>query len=296
MNLALVTVLHDSAPELAVLLASLGRLPEAPQVIVVDTGSKDGGAELARGHGAEVVELPGNPGFGAANNAGVARARHDVTVLINPDCELLDDGLAGLAAVARRRDALFAPRLLGCDGRPQRSAHPLPGTGGALATAALHPPWLPRPLRDRLEPWRTDRARTAGWAIAACLVARTATLRRLGPFDPSQFLFYEDLDLGLCARAAGVPTVVVPEVAVRHTGGHSTGRAYGGEPHGLLARRRHDVVRLRLGRRAAALDDAAQAVTFASRWAARAVLGRDRAREAAQLRAVVGVRASAGES
>ena len=47
--------------------------------------------------------LAGNPGFGAANNAGVARARHDVTVLLNPDCELLDGGLADLAAPRRGR-------------------------------------------------------------------------------------------------------------------------------------------------------------------------------------------------
>jgi hypothetical protein len=79
--------------------------------------------------------------------------------------------------------------------------------------------------------------------------------------------------------------VFVPEVAVRHTGGHSTGRAYGGEPHELLAQRRHAVVGRRLGRRAAALDTAAQRLTFATRLAARAALGRPRERERAQLRA-----------
>ena len=35
--------------------------PRAPQLVVVDTGSRDGGAALARAHGAEVVELPGQP-------------------------------------------------------------------------------------------------------------------------------------------------------------------------------------------------------------------------------------------
>ena len=41
-----------------------------------------------------------HPSFGAANNAGVQRARHPVTVLLNPDCELLDGSLARLAARA----------------------------------------------------------------------------------------------------------------------------------------------------------------------------------------------------
>jgi hypothetical protein len=77
----------------------------------------------------------------------------------------------------------------------------------------------------------------------------------------------------------------VPDVAVRHSGGHSTGPAYDGDPHELLARRRHAVVRQRLGARAAALDGAAQRLTFATRLAARAAMGRPRDRERAQLRA-----------
>jgi GT2 family glycosyltransferase len=290
MTFTIVTVLHESADELAVLLDSLDRhLAARPHVVAVDTGSADGGVGVARAWGADVVELDANPGFGAANNAGLALARHPVTVLLNPDCELLDDGLAGLAAAAGRHDALLVPRLLGADGRPQRSAHPLPGTVGAFLPALVHPPLLPRALRERVEPWRARRARTAGWAIAACLAARTDLLRRLGPFDPEQFLFYEDMDLCLRARAAGVPTVFVPDVEVRHTGGHSTERAYAGEPHELLARRRREVVLALLGPRAAARDHAAQRLTFATRVAARAALGRQNDRERDQLAAQRGL-------
>ena len=44
----------------------------------------------------------GNPGFGAGNNAGIELVREPVTALVNPDVELLDDGLARLAELARR--------------------------------------------------------------------------------------------------------------------------------------------------------------------------------------------------
>ena len=290
MSFSIVVVLHDSAGPFPALLASLPRLPSPPQLIVVDTASSDGGPALARAAGAEVVELGANPGFGAASNAGVARARHDVSVLLNPDCELLDGSLASLAA--RAADGrLWVPRLLNPDGSVQRSAHPLPGTVGALLPALVHPPLVPTPLRQLAEPYRADTPRTVGWAIAACLAARTGVLRRLGPFDPHQFLFFEDMDLCLRARAAGVPTVLDPRVRVRHLGGHATGPAYAGEPHALLARRRREVVAANRGRAAAALDDLAQALTFAGRVLVRRALGREAGRERAQLAALLRSRA-----
>jgi N-acetylglucosaminyl-diphospho-decaprenol L-rhamnosyltransferase len=290
MTFTAVVVLHDSAPELRVLLRSLAaHCGSPPQLVVVDTGSDDGGARLAREHGAEVVERRDNPGFGAATNAGLERGRHDVTVLLNPDCELLDDSLGRLAALAREHPrALHAPRLLDPDGTVQRSAHPLPGTVGALVPALIHPPLLPRAVRERVEPFRAAAPRTVGWAVAACLAGATETLRRLGPFDPAVHLFAEDMELCLRARAAGIPTVLHPQLRVRHAGGHSTSRD--GEPFELLAQRRREAIAATLGRRALALDDLAQGATFATRIAGHALRGDGAGRPRAQLSALIRAR------
>ena len=283
MSFTALVVIHDSARALEALLPSIERhLDPAPQVVVVDSGSGDDGVAIARAHGARVVTLDGNPGFGAANNAGLAFAEHEVTVLLNPDCELLDGGLARLAALAGHEDVLLVPRLLETDRRVQRSAHPLPGRPDALLPALWPPRAMPHALRERFEPWRSRRPRRVGWAVAACVAARTGLLRRLGPFDPAAFLFYEDLELGLRARAAGVPTVLRPEVRVVHHGGHATGPALGDGVLDLQARRRREVVRAGLGRRALVLDDAAQALTFA----ARAAVGRRRSDNLAELRSL----------
>jgi N-acetylglucosaminyl-diphospho-decaprenol L-rhamnosyltransferase len=286
MTFTAVVVLHDSEAELRVLLDSLdAHLPERPQLVVVDSGSRDAGPDLAAERGAEVVALAGNPGFGAACNAGLERARHDVTVLLNPDCEALDGSLAALAALARAHPgALHAPRLLDADGVVQRAAHPLPGTPGSLLAALVHAPLLPRAVRERAEPYRAARARTVGWAIAARLAGATAALRRLGPFDPEVHMFAEDMELGLRARVAGIPTVLHPELRVRHAGGHATLR--GGEPFELIARRRREAIAATLGSRALVLDDAGQALTFATRAAGHLLLGGDAARPRAQLAAL----------
>jgi len=275
--LTIVTVLHDSAAEVEALIASVRRHlgAEMPRIVAVDSGSTDDGPARAEVAGAEVVRLDGNPGFGAANNAGVALAETAITALLNPDITLEDDGLLRLADAARTTDALHVPRLRGTDGHVQDSAHALPGTRRELLRALA-----PGPLRA--EPWRTARAtRPVGWAIAAAVVARTSTLASLGPFDPTAFLFYEDLELCLHARATGIPTILHPDVALTHAGAHSTRPAYGGEPVATLVGRRRHVIGEHLGASALRRDDAAQVLTHALR----AFRARDRAFLRATVRA-----------
>ncbi|MFL5846829.1 MAG: glycosyltransferase family 2 protein [Solirubrobacteraceae bacterium] len=213
-SLSVIVVSHDSADHLARLLPSI----DVPaQVIVVETGRDPGEA---------TIHLPENPGFGAANNAAIAQAGGDICALLNPDVVLPPGALGALAAAAERTDALHVPRLIYPDGTAQDSIHPLPGARLNYLRA--------------LSPGRVRRAigeRAAGWAIAAMMVARTETLRRLGPFDPAIHLFYEDLDLCLRARAAGVPLRLHPHLAVTHVGGHSTGA----EDIPLQVSRRRDV-------------------------------------------------------
>jgi N-acetylglucosaminyl-diphospho-decaprenol L-rhamnosyltransferase len=264
--ISIVTVAHRSAAELATLLPSL---PPAAEVIVVDTDGSAAGVD------ATVIERLDNPGFGAANNDGVARATGNVTILLNPDVVASPDSIERLAALAAGRSALVVPRLLNADGSVQRSAFALPGRASGVLNALT-----PGPLRR--EPWRSRAPRIVGWALAAALAAPTDVLRRLGPFDPDAFLFYEDLDLCLRARAAGIPTVLHPEVELTHTGGHS----YEGADPQLLARRRRAVVGANLGKRALALDDLAQAAEFGARsW---------RRRDRARLRALRGARGARG--
>jgi N-acetylglucosaminyl-diphospho-decaprenol L-rhamnosyltransferase len=289
-QLAVVTVVHDSADDLERLLTSLDRFARpAPRVIVVDSGSRDRGPDVARRSGAELVTLPGNLGFGAGCNAGMARVEEPVTALLNPDVELLDGGLAKIAREASQRDALFVPRLLNSDGSVQDSAHPKPGTVEALLPALVPKPLLPSALRRRYEPWRSAKPRRVGWAIAACVVARTDLLRRLGPFDQTAFLFYEDLDLCLRAHDAGVPTILRPDVVLRHRGGTSVDRALAGRTLELKAKRRRAVMAGR-GRGPLLLDDASEWLTYATRAIGRTVLRRGGEYERAQLRALSAAR------
>ena len=151
-----------------------------------------------------MIERRDNPGFGAACNVGLDHVTQPVTVLLNPDTE----DIRGDVAAARRAGDATATCTRRGSAPTQRSVHPLPGTWGAFLPALLpvHP--------VRAEPFRATRPRTVGWAIAACLAARTELIR----FDERIFMWAEDMDLCLRARNQGVRTVFHPDLEVRHTG------------------------------------------------------------------------------
>lgn len=288
---ALVTVTHNSAPQLLALLRSCAEhLPEV-RIIVVDCASSDQTREVAGGFPAvQMVALDDNVGFGRANNVGIAEVTEPVTVLVNPDVELLDDSLRALASEAARADRLLAPLVLSPDGSRQDTVHPVPGSLPEVLCALVPPAIVPGRAGLAVAPWRSPRPRPVGWAVGCALGARTALLRRLGPFDESIFLYSEDMELGLRAAQSAVPTWFWPRARVLHHRAHSSAVAFGGEPFERLARARHDVVARRLGRRRATVDDLLQGVTFGSRIALKRALGRPVGRERRQLRALIAAR------
>jgi glycosyltransferase involved in cell wall biosynthesis len=98
--------------EAAALVDLLPRVPETFSVIVVDNGSTDGTADVARRLGARVVREPA-AGYGAAVHAGLLAARSDFVAVMDGDgsldpgdlLPLLDEVASGRAtmAVGRRR-------------------------------------------------------------------------------------------------------------------------------------------------------------------------------------------------
>lgn len=290
-ELAIVTVTHNSAGELEALLDSVGRHLPGAEVVCVDSGSADASVAVARRRAGVVsIALEENVGFGRASNRGIERVTAPVTVFVNPDVVLLDDSLRALAAEAARTDRLLAPALIGGDGRRQDSVHPAPGSAAALAFAVVPPALLPGCAAVALAPWRARRPRRVGWALGAAVGGRTETLRRLGPFHEAIFMYGEDLELGLRAADAGVPTWFWPEARVMHAGAHATAAAFGGEDLPRLAAARHAGIALARGETAARRDDTLQALTFASRAALKRLVGRDAGRERAQLQAVRALR------
>lgn len=80
------------------------------ELLVVDDGSTDRTAELAREEGAEVVRLPHNRGYGAALKAGIARASFDLVVITDADGTYPAEAIPALLEHAAEYDMVVGAR------------------------------------------------------------------------------------------------------------------------------------------------------------------------------------------
>lgn len=152
------------------------------------------------------VAMDRNVGFGAAMNVAVATAaRAGCTrfLLLNPDVRIEVDQLERLAAMAGKAPrTIVSPCLL----RPDGSVW---FTGGHLDLGR----GLPLRSADATGAQR-DR-----WLTGACLLVDRVLWDELGGFDPSFFLYWEDIDLShRCLEAGGRLEVATQVVAIHDVG------------------------------------------------------------------------------
>ncbi len=76
---------YNEAQNVASVLRVLKEVPEIYETIVVDDGSLDNTADVARQNGAIVLSLPENQGKGGAMKAGASIARGDVVLFLDAD-------------------------------------------------------------------------------------------------------------------------------------------------------------------------------------------------------------------
>ncbi|BFI97448.1 MAG: hypothetical protein RSP_29580 [Rhodanobacter sp.] len=242
-QVTVVCVTHQSR---AVLDAMAQTLLPLPKVIVIDNASSDGTAAALRERipHAKVLERPVNGGFGSANNEAMAQVRTPYALLLNPDCAVTPEDLGTLLATLQRYPAaaMVAPQCVNDEGLPQKSYR--------------------QAFYEKLPkvPYRVpDATCSTSWLRGCCLLVRTEVFAALGGFDPAFFLYYEDDDLCLRARAAGYECLLEPAAVVQHAGGLSTtpGLKVRFRKHFHYARSRHLVIR-----------------RYKGAWAARGYLGK----------------------
>jgi dTDP-L-rhamnose 4-epimerase len=97
---AVLDIVLPCLDEAAALPWVLERIPAGARAIVVDNGSRDGSAVIARAHGATVVDCP-RRGYGAACHAGLEAA--DAEFVAFCDCDASLDPAVAAECVALLR-------------------------------------------------------------------------------------------------------------------------------------------------------------------------------------------------
>lgn len=161
---------HDEAPRIAQVLEAVIGHPLIARVLVVDDGSRDGTADLARTAGAEVMCLAPNRGKSGAIAFGLAQVSTSHVLLLDADLRGLrpDDITRLIAPVLQGGVAVSlslrrnAPRLwhwLGVDYITGERVVPMALLSTSLEEVAALP-------RFGLEVFLNDRIRAAGLSVA----------------------------------------------------------------------------------------------------------------------------------
>lgn len=206
---SVVVVAFDSLDELRRTLPPLvEQLAADDELIVVDNASGDGlAAELPKfAPSARRIPLERNLGFAGGANAGVAAARGDLVVLLNPDAVVAPGWLDAMRRpYAGEWDGWMGLVLLEDGERINTSGGVLHFTGFGWA-GQLDEPTASAPAASS----------AVGFVSGACLAMSRVCWEHLGGFDPGFFMYCEDVDLSLRLRLIGGRLGVVPDARVCH--------------------------------------------------------------------------------
>jgi N-acetylglucosaminyl-diphospho-decaprenol L-rhamnosyltransferase len=223
------------------------------RVVVVENGSRDGSAAMARACFPEIelIELERNVGFAAGTNVGLRgmgdggwgmgeRARlpspiphlpsPDYVLLLNPDTVVHPGAIEALAAflVAHPRVGVVGPRLLNTDGSVQPAAFRFPTL--AMTLLDLFPPGQVLPGRLYGSWWHGryphEQCAEAPFPIdhplGACILARRPVVEQVGLLDERFFMYAEEVDWCYRIHQAGWAIWQEPRARVTHVGGAAT--------------------------------------------------------------------------
>lgn len=230
------------------------------EVVVVDNASGDGTVEMVRSEfpQARLIASEENLGFAAGSNLAAQSAEGQYLLLLNPDTVVHEGALQSFLEFARSRPGagLYGGRTLDPDGTVNPgSCWGAPTLWSLLCFATL----LSSVFRgsrlfdpESLGGWKRDSVREVDIVTGCLLLAHRRVWYELGGFDTRFFMYGEDADLSLRARALGYRPAITPDAVVTHEVGVSSeadGKKYMLLHRGkaTLLRKHWRGLRLRLG-------------------------------------------------
>ena len=191
------------------------------EVIVVDNQSHDGTPEMIRAEFPQVIliEAKANLGFSVGNNVGLAQARGEWLMLLNPDTEVVGDALPTLVRFLQEHPAvgLVGPDIFYADGSRQPTRHRFPSPFTLFVTSTPLYPFLACYLHHYyMTDKPVDEPQAVDWLSGAALLLRREVYERVGGLDERFFMYFEETDWQRRIKAAGWSICFVPSATIHH--------------------------------------------------------------------------------
>ena len=199
------------------------------EILLVDNSSNDGLVDAVAREMPDVRCLPlrENVGFARANNIAAEQAMGKYLLLLNPDTLVLNGAIDRLLAFAAERPeakiwggrTLFGDRSL----NPASCWHRMTLWSVFCRTAGLAAAFPNSGFfnTEAYGSWDRSTVREVDIVSGCFLLIETEMWQRLGGFDPRFFMYGEEADLCLRARALGAEPTVTPMATIVHYGGES---------------------------------------------------------------------------
>jgi N-acetylglucosaminyl-diphospho-decaprenol L-rhamnosyltransferase len=202
----------------------------AARVTVVDNASMDDSCEglaLPPSVPLALVRNAENRGFAAACNQGASGSDAEFLLFLNPDTRLMPGSLSAPASCLRAAEnaavGIVGIQLLDADGHVARNTARTPTArsmiGNSLGLDRLLPAVFPPHF---VTDWPHDQTRAVDQVMGAFFFVRRAVFVALSGFDERFFVYYEDLDFAIRARARGWSSVYLASARAFHRGQGTT--------------------------------------------------------------------------
>ena len=217
----------------------------APDVVVVDNGSRDGSVAALRAAvpTARIVDAGTNLGYAAAANRGIAATHTAVVAVCNPDARVEVGTAQALVDRLEKEPDLGAvgPAVFEPDGSRYPSARQVPSIRDAVGHGLLGWLWPRNPFTRRYRQLDADpdQPRDVDWVSGAAVWLRRAALDTVDGWDERYFMYVEDVDLCWRLRRAGWRIAYEPAGSVVHVQGASTDR----HPYRMIAAHHRSLLR-----------------------------------------------------
>jgi len=200
------------------------------EIIIVDNDSVDGTVNIIRQKFPEIILLENrtNVGFAKACNQGLAIARGELILLLNPDTMIQEDTIRVMTVFFDNHPEAGAAgcKILNADGTLQlacRRTFPTPSVAlpKLLGLSRIFPK-VKAFSSYNLTYLDPDQMTEVDAVSGSFLMLRKAVYAQIGGLDEDYFLYGEDLDYCYRIKAGGWKIFYVPDTKIIHYKGEST--------------------------------------------------------------------------